>query len=410
MVGLAALGAAAVIGLAALSALLTVIAAHGACSGPAGAAPPTSEARHSIPAAYLTLYEQAARVYGVPWPVLAAIGSIETDHGRSRAPGVRAGVNRHGCCAGPMQFNTRDGPPSTWERYGADANHDGTTNIYDPEDAIPAAANYLAALLRANGDNLSQAILGYNHSEAYLRDVLARARTYARLTRRPAHRTDRRDNRAGRLRRRERWSRQPARRPARDRAANVPQPAGLGHGRRRRFRRGRRAPLQRRRLDPAALPPSCDRRPRGRSPHPRRRHRRRPRPRRRQRAGSLGRLRGTPRPRPRLDPGVRALRHTPRLPARAGDPVPRLRRLPRPRLAAHLHRRLPAAPAPLLGLALLRHQQPLPALRLGDDVRRRYRWLRGSRAISPAVDSKAPRPTSMQASFGPMRRPSCRSG
>jgi Transglycosylase SLT domain len=182
MVGLAALGAAAVIGLAALSALLTVIAAHGACSGPAGAAPPTSEARHSIPAAYLTLYEQAARVYGVPWPVLAAIGSIETDHGRSRAPGVRAGVNRHGCCAGPMQFNTRDGPPSTWERYGADANHDGTTNIYDPEDAIPAAANYLAALLRANGDNLSQAILAYNHSEAYLRDVLARARTYARLT------------------------------------------------------------------------------------------------------------------------------------------------------------------------------------------------------------------------------------
>ena len=29
-----------------------------------------------------------------------------------------------------MQFNTRDGPPSTWERYGSDANHDGTKDIY----------------------------------------------------------------------------------------------------------------------------------------------------------------------------------------------------------------------------------------------------------------------------------------
>ena len=65
----------------------------------------------------------------VPWPVLAAIGSIETDHGRSRAPGVRSGVNRHGCCAGPMQFNTRDGPPSTWEHYGVDGNDDGNKDI-----------------------------------------------------------------------------------------------------------------------------------------------------------------------------------------------------------------------------------------------------------------------------------------
>ena len=76
----------------------------------------------------------------MPWPVLAAIGSLESDHGRSRAPGVRAGVNRHGCCAGPMQFNLRDGPPSTWERYGNDDNHDGATDVYDPADAIPAAA------------------------------------------------------------------------------------------------------------------------------------------------------------------------------------------------------------------------------------------------------------------------------
>ena len=61
-----------------------------------------------------------------------------------------------------MQFNTRDGPPSTWERYGSDANRDGTDNVYDPQDAIPSAAHYLRALLRAADGNLSQAIFGYN--------------------------------------------------------------------------------------------------------------------------------------------------------------------------------------------------------------------------------------------------------
>jgi hypothetical protein len=113
----------------------------------------------------------------VPWPVLAAIGSLETDHGRSRAPGVRTGLNRHGCCAGPMQFNTRDGPPST---HGTDGNHDSTNDIYDAEDAIPSAANYLSVLSRRAHGNLSRAILGYNHSPTYVRDVLARARASAR--------------------------------------------------------------------------------------------------------------------------------------------------------------------------------------------------------------------------------------
>jgi hypothetical protein len=41
----------------------------------------------------------------------------------------------------------------------------------------------------------------------------------------------------------------------------------------------------------------------------------------------------------------------------SGDPVRRLRRLPQPRLATHLHRRLPRALAPLLGLAVLRHER-----------------------------------------------------
>jgi membrane-bound lytic murein transglycosylase B len=90
---------------------------------------PSTEAEGGIPASYLTLYRHAGRQHGVPWQVLAGIGSIETDHGRSRAPGVHSGVNSYGCCAGPMQFNLRDGPPSTLGRYGVDGNHDGTKDV-----------------------------------------------------------------------------------------------------------------------------------------------------------------------------------------------------------------------------------------------------------------------------------------
>ena len=51
-----------------------------------------------------------------------------------------------------------------------------------PEDAIPSAANYLSVLSRRADGNLSRAILGYNHSPAYVSDVQARARAYANLT------------------------------------------------------------------------------------------------------------------------------------------------------------------------------------------------------------------------------------
>ena len=137
-----------------------------------------------MPARYLRLYRQAARESGVPWPVLAAIGSIETDHGRSRAPGVRSGVNRHGCCAGPMQFNTRDGPPSTWERYGVDGNHDGTQDIYDPEDAIPSAAAYLAELAapRPRQPRARRSSATTTLPPTSARSSRERARTRARVT------------------------------------------------------------------------------------------------------------------------------------------------------------------------------------------------------------------------------------
>jgi membrane-bound lytic murein transglycosylase B len=142
----------------------------------ASSAPPPAPSRTAhaeIPAAYLALYRASARSCpGLPWGVLAGIGKVETDHGRSPAPGVRSGVNRFGCCAGPMQFNIRNGPPSTWDAYGRGG------DVYDPRDAIPAAARMLCANGARGGRDLRGAIYAYNHSRAYVAQVLALARSY----------------------------------------------------------------------------------------------------------------------------------------------------------------------------------------------------------------------------------------
>jgi cell wall-associated NlpC family hydrolase len=151
--------------------------------------PSASAQALTIPARYLALYRQADRAYGIPWNVLAGIGEVESDHGRSGAPGVHSGANSAGA-AGPMQFgiggaagNTWGGPPihpasMHTGGYGIDGDHDGVVDVYDPGDAIPSAASYL----QANGaaSNLQGAIFVYNHSEQYVTDVLSWAARYAR--------------------------------------------------------------------------------------------------------------------------------------------------------------------------------------------------------------------------------------
>jgi len=136
---------------------------------------PSELALSDIPRAYLLFYQEAGERYGIDWAVLAAIGSIETDHGRSTAPGVRSGVNSYGCCAGPMQFYVA-GRHSTWAAYGVDANGDGRASPYDPADAIPAAARYLGA--SGAPRDYRRAIYAYNHADWYVEDVLARAAAY----------------------------------------------------------------------------------------------------------------------------------------------------------------------------------------------------------------------------------------
>lgn len=159
------------------------------CTTSSGAAPaPSAAAQNGIPANYLALYQAAGAKYGIPWTLLAGIGAIETDHGRLKAAGVTSGVNFFGCCAGPMQFSIIGTGGGTWGSYGVDGNGDGKKNVYDPRDAIPAAANYLRAS-GAPGD-IHKAVFAYNHSEAYFQSVEAKARQYAASGTGPASSAD----------------------------------------------------------------------------------------------------------------------------------------------------------------------------------------------------------------------------
>ncbi|MQA85353.1 MAG: transglycosylase SLT domain-containing protein [Streptosporangiales bacterium] len=142
----------------------------GSCTG--SQQEPSDQAKNGIPSNYIALYQEAAAKHGINWTILAGIGRVETNHGRLDAPGVTSGTNFAGA-AGPMQFLL-----STWEAYGVDGNGDGRKNVYDPEDAIPAAAGYL----KANGapDDLYGAIFAYNHAGWYVDMVLDWASRYAR--------------------------------------------------------------------------------------------------------------------------------------------------------------------------------------------------------------------------------------
>jgi cell wall-associated NlpC family hydrolase len=149
---------------------------------------PTPLAATTIPARYLTLYQQAGRQYGIAWEILAGIGTVESDNGQSGAPGVHSGANSAGA-AGPMQFGIGGAAGNTWGGapvhpaseqtggYGIDGDHDGVVDVYDPGDAIPSAARYLV-LHGAPGD-MQAALLAYNHSEAYGTLVLAWAARYS---------------------------------------------------------------------------------------------------------------------------------------------------------------------------------------------------------------------------------------
>jgi membrane-bound lytic murein transglycosylase B len=115
-----------------------------------------------IPGDYLRHYRSAGASAGVSWRLLAAIGKLESDHGRSKLPGVRSGVNSAGCCSGPMQMCTVRSCGNTWQAYARDGDGDGRRSVYDAPDAIGAAAVLLADLRRMFGNHPAHILAGYN--------------------------------------------------------------------------------------------------------------------------------------------------------------------------------------------------------------------------------------------------------
>ncbi|MER6145409.1 bifunctional lytic transglycosylase/C40 family peptidase [Streptomyces sparsogenes] len=132
---------------------------------------PGKHALADVPPAMLDLYQRAApECPGLSWSILAAIGKAETDHGRHPTMKSTAGA------VGPMQFL-----PSTFKIYAHPVPPGGKRppTPWDPVDAVFAAARLLCANGAKHGKNLKRAIYAYNHSHAYVADVLRIARRYA---------------------------------------------------------------------------------------------------------------------------------------------------------------------------------------------------------------------------------------
>ena len=165
-----ALGAgAALMGTVVVASALSVLGGSGA---PAASTATASQ----IPPAMISLYEQAAATCpGLPWTILAAIGTVESDNGQSSLPGVHAGANEAGA-QGPMQFE-----PATFAAYDEPIPPGGAApaSPYDPADAVYAAARLLCANGAAGGADPAGAVYAYNHSTSYVAQVLALAQSLA---------------------------------------------------------------------------------------------------------------------------------------------------------------------------------------------------------------------------------------
>ena len=160
--------------------MLVVLLAAGAGAGVSsllsgGDSIPSQIAHDVISAASLLDYQQAAGTCpGLPWTVLAAIGTVESDNGTSTLPGVQSGANSAGA-EGPMQFE-----PATFAAYDEPVPPGGADppSPYDMTDATYAAARDLCANGAANGANLDAAVFDYNHSDAYVTQVMTLAQSF----------------------------------------------------------------------------------------------------------------------------------------------------------------------------------------------------------------------------------------
>jgi hypothetical protein len=170
-------------------------------------------AYNGIPAAALAAYQRAETVINaadtschLPWQLVAAIGRVESDHGRVHGSHLTsAGLARPaiygipldgsndtstiadtdaGALDGDKQFDRAVGPmqfiPSTWSVVGVDADGDGQRNPQDINDAALATAVYLCSGdddLGTDGGRRSS-VYRYNHSQEYVDLVLAFYQAY----------------------------------------------------------------------------------------------------------------------------------------------------------------------------------------------------------------------------------------
>jgi hypothetical protein len=159
-----------------------------------------------IPSSALAAYQRAETVINaadkschLSWQLIAAIGRVESNHGRANGntlddnglatPGIFGvalnGANRtseivdtdagqfdndtaYDRAVGPMQFI-----PSTWSVVGVDADGDGVRNPQDIDDALGTAV-YLCSGSDDLGTDAGQrgAVYRYNHSQSYVDLVL----------------------------------------------------------------------------------------------------------------------------------------------------------------------------------------------------------------------------------------------
>jgi hypothetical protein len=162
-----------------------------------------------IPAMALSAYRNAEQQMavaspecGISWNLLAGIGRIESMHANGGATDARGtalqpiygpvldgslpgnevivqssapGRVIYARAVGPMQFL-----PGTWSRYASDGDGDGVADPQNLYDATLAAARYLCSggLNLRDVSQVQAAILRYNHSMPYARNVLGWAAAY----------------------------------------------------------------------------------------------------------------------------------------------------------------------------------------------------------------------------------------
>ncbi|MDX6597232.1 MAG: hypothetical protein QOE87_1119 [Gaiellales bacterium] len=161
-----------------LCAVVAPASAQAACSSSVTRTSTTA----TIPSGYLALYQKWGSAYGVPWQLLAAVGSVESRHGRD--PGAYVPHTRG--VLGPMQFQAgsnkaarrvdaagNQGFGGTWGMYRKSSGHP-PYRMDDADDEIAAAAAKLA-YDSDHGRLWPRALWRYNALHSYRKTVLRRA-------------------------------------------------------------------------------------------------------------------------------------------------------------------------------------------------------------------------------------------